>query len=166
MTPAKIIVCAGHASQATSWAKEMDLPLTRILYATEQSVRGHSNPVFIVIGTFWERPDAIKIWQVLQAAMSSPLHPIPLPQAMLPATVKAAVAAVASSNYVRKGKRANVPDSDLTKQVPQHAEHRFKRISVPDGWCENNEHDFDADGNCRRCPKVIMTVHPETSTGR
>jgi hypothetical protein len=35
-----------------------------------------------------------------------------------------------------------------------------------ENWCLDSEHDFDADGHCTKCPKVIMTVHPETATGR
>lgn len=34
------------------------------------------------------------------------------------------------------------------------------------GHCKAWPHDFDLNGNCKRCPKVIMTVHPETATGR
>ena len=40
------------------------------------------------------------------------------------------------------------------------------KLDPTTGFCADGRHDFDRDGNCKKCPKVIMTVHPETRTGR
>jgi uracil-DNA glycosylase len=59
----------------------------------------------------------------------------------------------------------NTLDNELQMIKFMHTVIKDLRQSVPPGWCIG-DHDFDAEGNCKRCPKVLMTPHPETSTGR
>jgi hypothetical protein len=62
-------ILAGNVAQAALWSREHGYSLSDTRYvAQEHMLRGVKEPHYVVTGTFWDRHDAIKIWQILLAA--------------------------------------------------------------------------------------------------
>lgn len=65
-----IYVLAGTAAQAGNFMRESGLMPSQVRYvASEDHVRGLSNPTYWIVGTFWDRSDAIRIWENLKRCM-------------------------------------------------------------------------------------------------
>ena len=93
-------ILAGNVAQAALWARDNNRSLSDTRYvAHDHMLRGLRDPWWVVTGTFWDRHDAIQIWQVLCAAYAGatvkPLAP-PEIEKFLTANTAAIVAAAAA----------------------------------------------------------------------
>lgn len=72
-----LYILAGNVAQAANYAHKMLYFLTETRYvAHEPMLRGLRDPHYVVTGTFWDRHDAIQIWQTLCTACTTrPLAP-------------------------------------------------------------------------------------------
>jgi len=65
----KIYVVAGNMQQAKYWASEFRIPTRNIVYVSSPNVlRGTSDPVVAYVGTYAERKDLDKIYEMLKIA--------------------------------------------------------------------------------------------------
>lgn len=74
-----LYILAGNAAQAAAFTTEVGMQPTRGRYVSDDHVlRGLRDPHYVVVGTFWQRHDANRIWDTLQAAMMTqePLIPV------------------------------------------------------------------------------------------
>lgn len=74
-----LYILAGTAAQAAAFTSEVGMSPTRGRYVSDDYIlRGLRDPHYVVVGTFWQRPDANRIWDSLQAAMMTqePLIPV------------------------------------------------------------------------------------------
>lgn len=61
-----IFILAGTAPQAACYVREHTGRLSDYRYVSSaHALRGLADPDYVVVGTFWDRPDAITIWQTL-----------------------------------------------------------------------------------------------------
>ena len=73
----KIYLLAGNASQAADWCRQSKTPMSSVRYVSSADhLRGLMDPTWIVVGTFWERHDAVSIWAALvHACTIKPVAP-------------------------------------------------------------------------------------------
>lgn len=63
----RLLILAGNAAQAAQYVREKNLSTLDVLYVSgEHHVRGWTSPRYAIVGTFWDRHDAIRIWQILK----------------------------------------------------------------------------------------------------
>ena len=69
-----LLILAGNHTQARAWVDDMGIKPDKVRYVIDETyVRGIKDPVFVVIGTFWERQDALQIWRSLMFTMTTAL---------------------------------------------------------------------------------------------
>jgi hypothetical protein len=67
----RLLILAGTAAQAGVYMREHNLMPSQIAYAmSEEQIRGYQNPEYVIIGTFWDRHDCIRMWQSLKKCMT------------------------------------------------------------------------------------------------
>jgi len=63
----KLLVLAGNAAQVRDFCREYQILPNTVSYVNDEShLKGLQGPPFVVVGTFWDRPDAVRIWTELQ----------------------------------------------------------------------------------------------------
>jgi hypothetical protein len=71
MLPPRLLILSGTAAQAGNYMREQGLMPSQVAYVMHaDQLSGYLNPQFVIVGTFWDRPDCIRTWQKLCACMT------------------------------------------------------------------------------------------------
>ena len=70
----RLQILSGTAYEAAEWCRRAAKPFNTVRYvASFNHLRGLMDPEYVVVGTFWNRHDAVQIWAALVSACKT--HP-------------------------------------------------------------------------------------------
>lgn len=146
--PPMVYILAGNAAEASIWMRNAGKGMFEVRYvAQSNSLRGLTNPEFVVLPGFWKRTDAHDIWTVMQTCWmgkkfpyqydgTEPLwaKPKPVVQTVAPPpaiTSPAPPVILPPANPVTPTVNDNIVDIDTARKprdVVEKVKKRFKKI--------------------------------------
>lgn len=68
-----LYILAGTRAEAAAYCREKGIPLHEVRFVSRpEELRGIKDPKWVVTGTFWNSPYAIRIWEVLRVCCTPP----------------------------------------------------------------------------------------------
>lgn len=140
-----LYLLAGNLVQATDWVRARSITPASVRYVNDQqALRGLRNPSYVILGTFWERPDAFHIWSSLMVA-TDPEFRMHRSIQVEQHTKDAVSAAVADA--VAKTRSAMVKPSPVPKHIHD----------LPDDLPETPRHGAGQTSQTRRIKKIQVS---------